>query len=448
MEKMKNRLKVLMGMAITVLLLVGCSTSGQMQGTIPAIEKKISQARERGSYRCAPRELAMAEAHLEFMKYEMKAGDFVRARTHMNESSAAIDRALEITDPDKCVDKTVTIHRPQKLVVVADTDGDGILDDIDVCPDDAEDPDSFQDDDGCPDLDNDNDAILDEEDACPLEVGIPNKDPAKHGCPIRDSDGDGLLDDVDKCPDDPEDPDDFQDEDGCPDPDNDGDGVSDVNDKCPNEPEDKDGFSDEDGCPDPDNDGDGVLDVNDKCPNEAGPSSNLGCPITDKDNDGVPDAIDACPDVPGIPSPVASKNGCPRRILVIMTKDKIEIKQQIQFATGSAKIVGNISFEIIRQVNEVLKANPELKVVIEGHTDNRGNAEFNRKLSDQRAKAIMKKLIQDGVDPNRLSAIGYGKTKPIKSNNTAAGRAANRRVEFKIVDEDAPNAPAQDIPLQ
>ncbi len=144
---MKNKLAILMSVAITALLATACSTSGQMQGTIPAIEKKISQARERGSYRCAPRELAMAEAHLEFMKYEMKAGDFVRATTHMNESSAAIDRALEITDPDKCVDKTVTIHRPQKTVV-ADTDGDGILDDIDVCPDDPEDLDGFQDEDG------------------------------------------------------------------------------------------------------------------------------------------------------------------------------------------------------------------------------------------------------------------------------------------------------------
>ncbi len=98
-----------------------------------------------------------------------------------------------------------------------DTDGDGIPDSVDKCPNEPEDKDGFQDDDGCPDPDND---------------------------------GDGIPDTADKCPMQPEDKDGFQDEDGCPDPDNDGDGIPDAADKCPDQPEDKDGFQDEDGCPD------------------------------------------------------------------------------------------------------------------------------------------------------------------------------------------------------
>jgi hypothetical protein len=135
-----------------------------------------------------------------------------------------------------------------------DSDGDGIVDKLDRCPHEAEDKDSFQDDDGCPDPDNDRDGIADANDKCPNEA--------------EDKDG-------------------FQDDDGCPDPDNDGDGIADAQDKCPNEPEDKDGFQDEDGCPDPDNDGDGIADAKDKCPDE--PETFNG----KDDDDGCPDTVDA-----------------------------------------------------------------------------------------------------------------------------------------------------------
>ena len=114
-----------------------------------------------------------------------------------------------------------------------DTDGDGILNDDDACPEVAEDPDGYKDEDGCPELDNDRD---------------------------------GLNDDCDQCPDLPEDEDGFQDDDGCPDPDNDGDGIIDAHDNCPDEAEDIDGFQDADGCIDPDNDSDGVPDTADLCP--------------------------------------------------------------------------------------------------------------------------------------------------------------------------------------
>jgi outer membrane protein OmpA-like peptidoglycan-associated protein len=121
-----------------------------------------------------------------------------------------------------------------------DADGDGIPDELDNCPNEAEDFDGFEDEDGCPDPDND---------------------------------GDGILDVDDKCPDQAEDIDGFEDEDGCPDPDNDGDGILDVDDKCPNEP----GPPENQGCPDPDRDGDGVPDRIDNCPDEPGTVENQGC---------------------------------------------------------------------------------------------------------------------------------------------------------------------------
>jgi outer membrane protein OmpA-like peptidoglycan-associated protein len=127
----------------------------------------------------------------------------------------------------------------------ADTDGDGLTDDLDRCPSVPEDRDGWQDEDGCPDPDND---------------------------------GDGLLDAADRCPDQAEDRDQVQDDDGCPDPDHDGDGVLDAADRCPDQAEDRDQVQDDDGCPDPDNDGDGVLDVDDHCPTAPGPADKHGCP--------------------------------------------------------------------------------------------------------------------------------------------------------------------------
>ncbi|MGB5192456.1 MAG: OmpA family protein, partial [Polyangiales bacterium] len=121
-----------------------------------------------------------------------------------------------------------------------DADGDGIPDELDQCPNEAEDMDGFEDEDGCPDLDND---------------------------------GDGIPDTDDKCPNEPEDMDGFQDEDGCPDPDNDEDGILDVDDACPNDP----GPPENNGCPDPDRDGDGVPDRIDNCPDEPGTIENQGC---------------------------------------------------------------------------------------------------------------------------------------------------------------------------
>lgn len=405
---------------LVALLLPGCVVGAKLREDATAIEKKIASAMELGSRRCAPAELATAQTHLEFLRYELEEGDYRRASFHREKSLANVTRALEVTDPERCAETRV-------LILANDRDGDGITDDVDQCPDEPEDIDGFEDENGCPDPDNDGDTVIDIEDGCPMVAG----DPINNGCPVEDRDGDGIPDEADQCPDIPEDIDGNEDEDGCPEDDNldqDGDGILDADDRCPTEPEDIDLFEDEDGCPDVDNDLDTVLDVNDACPIEPGSPKNSGCPAQDRDGDGVTDDIDQCPDVPG-----TKKNGCPGRVLVEMTGTKIEIKKQILFGTGNAKIRGRVSFEILDQVASVMKSNPTIKVVIEGHTDSRGQADYNLTLSDDRANSVRTALIQRGVADDRMEAIGYGETKPIASNRTRKGRAANRRVEFNIV---------------
>ncbi|HSQ41051.1 MAG TPA: thrombospondin type 3 repeat-containing protein, partial [Fibrobacteraceae bacterium] len=165
-----------------------------------------------------------------------------------------------------------------------DKDGDGIIGDEDKCPDEAEDNDGYEDDDGCPDLDNDGDKINDTKDKCPLQPEDLDGFEDEDGCPELDNDKDNIPDSLDKCPLIPEDIDGFQDEDGCPDFDNDRDMVPDSLDKCPLKLEDQDGFQDEDGCPDLDNDNDGIPDQLDACPNQAETINGF------EDGDGCPDA--------------------------------------------------------------------------------------------------------------------------------------------------------------
>ncbi len=247
----------------------------------------------------------------------------------------------------------------------------------------------------------------------------------------RDRDQDGILDDEDKCPDDPEDKDGFEDADGCPDPDNDQDGVPDVADKCPNAPEDKDGFEDADGCPDPDNDQDGIPDAKDGCPNQAGPKENNGCPDADRDQDGIVDRLDKCPDVPG----VRELDGCPPPPPPPPPlRKKIEIIGKIEFETNKA-VIQPESFPIVDQVVKVMKERAHIKLVrVEGHTDSRGKRGKNRTLSQQRAEAVVRYLIEHGIAGERLVAKGYGPDKPIDDNATESGRDRNRRVEFTVLE--------------
>ena len=169
-----------------------------------------------------------------------------------------------------------------------DRDGDGIYDQDDQCPTEAEDKDGVEDSDGCPDLDNDGDTIQDSADKCPTEPEHPDGFEDTDGCPDLDNDKDGINDDRDRCPDKPETKNGYKDDDGCPDePDSDNDGVPDSRDKCPNEAEDTDGYQDTDGCPDPDNDGDGILDNDDECVDQ--PETKNGF----EDEDGCPDEAPA-----------------------------------------------------------------------------------------------------------------------------------------------------------
>jgi outer membrane protein OmpA-like peptidoglycan-associated protein len=280
-----------------------------------------------------------------------------------------------------------------------------------------------------PDPDPDRDGILGENDKCPNEPGPGTPD----GCPVKDRDGDGIMDNVDKCPDQAETKNGYQDDDGCPDtvPDTDSDGIDDLHDKCPDQAEDKDGFQDEDGCPDPDNDNDGVMDAKDKCVNVAGPVENFGCPDVDTDKDGIVDRLDNCPNEAG----TEANHGCKAKQLVVITKDHLQILDQVRFQTGTAKL-SKASNALLDNIARVLLTHLEIwKIRVEGHTDNVGKSEANQKLSEDRATAVVNYLVGKGVAPERLQAVGHGDTVPIGDNSNAKGREANRRVEFNILNE-------------
>ena len=288
-------------------------------------------------------------------------------------------------------------HRKKPL----DSDHDGVADLEDRCPDDPG-PVSTH---GCPD--GDGDGIADRDDKCPDQPGPA----ATHGCPDRD--GDGIFDSEDKCPDQAG----PSSTGGCPD--KDGDGVPDLTDKCPDQP-----GPAPSGCPDRDKDG--VADIDDKCPDQPGPAAAGGCP--DKDGDGVPDSTDKCPDQPG-PAPT----GCPNGPTVQVTEKKILLSEKIFFETDKKRIQER-SFPILDEVVKVLKEKPELRIRIEGHTDNRkGEHTDNQRLSQRRANEVRDYLVDHDVDIKRLEAKGYGDSKPLAPNDTDEGREKNRRVEFVII---------------
>ena len=206
--------------------------------------------------------------------------------------------------------------------------------------------------------------------------------------------------------------------------DTDGDGINDDVDKCPNTP----GVAKYDGCPIPDSDKDGINDEEDKCPNEAGPASNNGCPILDRDGDGVNDDVDKCPDVAG----PASNNGCPEvQISQEVSKILGGTGQAVYFNSNSAKLAST-SNASLNKIVTVLQNNPDVKIKIEGHTDNAEKDADN--LSEQRADAVKAYLVSKGISVDKIKVEGSGSTMPIGDNNTAAGRTKNRRVEIKIKD--------------
>jgi len=202
-----------------------------------------------------------------------------------------------------------------------------------------------------------------------------------------------------------------------PDIDSDGDGVPDAMDQCPGTPA---GVKvDEVGCP-LDSDGDGVPDYMDQCPNTpAGVKvDEVGCPL-DSDGDGVPDYMDKCPNTPA--GATVNEQGCWVPGAVIFDFGKWDIKPH--------------AYPELNALVKKLEENPDLKVEIQGHTDNVGSAAFNQELSEKRANAVMEYLVNKGIQAERLSAKGYGFSMPAASNDTPEGRAKNRRVRLMpIVD--------------
>ena len=284
-----------------------------------------------------------------------------------------------------------------------DVDNDGIEDGNDACPLIAEDFDSFEDDDGCPDEDNDKDGVSDTQDNCPNIAGVASN----MGCEENDNDHDGIVNLKDKCPDEAEDRDKFKDNDGCPDPDNDNDGILDADDRCPGNAEDKDDFEDADGCPDNDNDKDGIADKKDQCPM-------------------LPETVNELDDT----------DGCPD--FVKLTENRIVLKDSVNFAK-TKPVIQDSSKPMLDEVAALLRLRSELKVRIEGHTDNTAPKKASLKTSQQRADTVKEYLVAVGVDASRLTAEGKGREAPLTDNKTKAAKAENNRIELHLV-KDAPKA--------
>jgi OOP family OmpA-OmpF porin len=245
-----------------------------------------------------------------------------------------------------------------------------------------------------------------EEDMCPKEPGPRDN----RGCPLRDTDGDGLYD--------PGQP-------GAP--------AGSI-DSCHLVP----GPKSNRGCPLLDSDGDGLYDPGqpvsaeetDRCPTEPGPRPQQGCP--DRDGDKILDRVDQCPDVPETVNQVNDSDGCPD-----------EVPKQVKRLSG---VLRGIFFDVdkdtikpqsravLDKAVKILGDYPDTRWRIEGHTDSDGKREHNMDLSQRRAEAVRKYLIDHGIDGSRLESKGFGPDEPLDTNETKAGKAKNRRIEFQLID--------------
>lgn len=267
--------------------------------------------------------------------------------------------------------------------------------------------------------DSDKDGVIDRFDLCPnTPFGVKVNE---FGCPIvKDSDGDGVDDNIDKCPNTPRGV--VVDKYGCP-LDSDGDGIPDFQDRCPGTPV---GFPvDDKGCP-LDSDKDGVIDPFDECP-DTPPNvrvNDKGCPL-DSDGDGVPDYLDKCPDTQL--NIEVDETGCPKEQKSEKEETSFVLQGMTTFEAGKSVLTESAKQEL-KKLAELMKKYPDSKWRIEGHTDSQGSAEFNKRLSQERADAVRKYLISLGIPAENLVAEGMGENYPIADNKTEEGRQKNRRV--------------------
>jgi outer membrane protein OmpA-like peptidoglycan-associated protein len=306
--------------------------------------------------------------------------------------------------------------------------------------------------------DQDGDGIFDRVDACVTVPGVASNDPKKNGCP-PDRDGDGIYDARDACPDVAGVASDDPKKNGCP-PDRDSDGIYDASDACPDEP----GVASDDpkknGCPS-DRDNDTVYDTVDKCPDMPGLKAPpaalraekraeweklfLGCPA-DIDKDGIPNLTDACPRNPGPPHVNAARNGCPP---VVIDGCEIKIQNRIYFKTLSDKLEtvggkGKETQNILKLVSDLVQSTPSLKrIEVQGHAS-QDNYPKNQELSELRAAAVVKWLVERGMDPTRLTPKGYGTSRPAKGVSLdKAYKELHQRVEFHILEPVCKDEPSK-----
>tara|TARA_B110000444_G_scaffold247256_1_gene269700 strand:+ start:1625 stop:2947 length:1323 start_codon:yes stop_codon:yes gene_type:complete len=256
--------------------------------------------------------------------------------------------------------------------------------------------------------DSDGDGVSDKKDICPDVPGLKEF----KGCP--DTDGDGIPDNEDSCPEEAG----TAEMNGCPD--TDGDGIADGDDACPEEA----GSAEMGGCPD--SDGDTVADKDDKCPNVAGETGNMGCPWPDTDGDGVLDKDDLCPNIAG----VAANGGCeaePSKLIEFISVSESKSGElngaRIYFGSSSVKI-SKSGEELISNLKSLLDEYPEVNIIVQGHASDDGSESYNMRISQKRADSVMAALIAAGIDASRVSTEAYGETKPLSN------RKLSRRVEF------------------
>lgn len=314
----------------SLLMGAGCG-SGQTAARVQELQARLDELTLSGAYRCAPRELALSTAHIDFARAELAQGDLRRAQAHLRDAQDNLGAGELLSPRERCAQDSAAAVRP-----VA---GGGV-----------------------------------------------------------DTDGDGVPDEADRCPDSPEDQDGYLDHDGCPDLDNDQDGIGDRVDGCPNQPEDRDGWQDDDGCPELDNDGDGVDDVHDRCPLQPGSPLEQGCPRLKYPGFEVTDRV-------------------------------VRLSEPILFE-GNTATIRSVSFPLLDTLVQALREHGRMTLEIQGHTDSPGDDAANMALSQARAEAVLAHLVSRGVDGSRLTARGYGETRPIESNRTSQGRAINRRIEL------------------